>query len=236
MNKITDIEIIEEINMALNEKRVPKIIHRLLLYDTEIPSAVIDTVERFEKINADFFHVLWKEEDVRRILTPDELEMYSSYTKNIQRADFARYIVIKHVGGIYVDLDVESNLPFMSFYNIYKSDDLFFIENERTLEQIESSKKYRIRNNIGESKTRIANCVLMGLKNSKNYKDILDLCSARHTLDILEPYDIIYTTGPDVVTTVINKKPLVKKISRFDSDRHFFHRCVGHWRENNTII
>jgi len=236
MNKITDDEIIVEIKLAARVNRVPKIIHRLLLYDESIPLDVKDTVDRFEKVNADFFHVLWAEEDIKRILTSNELEIYTSYTKNIQRADFARYIVLRNIGGIYVDLDVEANKSFNGFYETYKAGDLFFKEKDKTPEQIESSKNIPIRKGISELKSRVGNCVIMSMKNSDNIEAIINICYDRHAITVTEPYDILYTTGPDVVTTSLSDKIFVKKLSLSESDLYFYHRCVGHWRENKITI
>lgn len=36
---------------------------------------------------------------------PDLLELYVSYPKPVQRADLARYCLLKHFGGLYADID-----------------------------------------------------------------------------------------------------------------------------------
>ena len=46
---------------------------------------------------------------------------------------------------------------------------------------------------------------MMSKSHSKNMQKILDLCKERKDLEIKEDYDILYTTGPDVVSEVFDK-------------------------------
>ena len=34
------------------------------------------------------------------------LQLFNSFPKNVERADFFRYLVLYHYGGVYVDIDV----------------------------------------------------------------------------------------------------------------------------------
>jgi hypothetical protein len=42
---------------------------------------------------------------------PSYLQLFNSFPKNVERADFFRYLVLYHYGGVYVDIDVECVVP-----------------------------------------------------------------------------------------------------------------------------
>lgn len=42
---------------------------------------------------------------------PDYLTLYDGYPLPIQRADFVRYLLLRHYGGVYVDMDFEALRP-----------------------------------------------------------------------------------------------------------------------------
>ena len=60
---------------------VPNVIHRLLLYDKEIPSNMMPIIREFNARNNEFYHVLWKESDLLAIMNEHELSIYNSYKK-----------------------------------------------------------------------------------------------------------------------------------------------------------
>jgi hypothetical protein len=73
--------------------------------------------------------------------------------------------------------------------------------------------------------------------NSIEINDILDLCKERSKLTISEDYDILYTTGPDVVSTVYdNHKNDIIYVPLSISTKYFSHLCVGHWRDENSFF
>ncbi|XP_013420829.1 mannosyl phosphorylinositol ceramide synthase CSH1-like [Lingula anatina] len=58
---------------------------------------------------------LWTDESSKRFIYkryPWFLEKYRSYDQEIKRADAARYFILYHFGGLYVDLDYECLRPF----------------------------------------------------------------------------------------------------------------------------
>ena len=60
-------------------------------------------------------HVLSQDHDNRELIKrvdPEFLPSYDAYKYPIQRADAVRYYILKHYGGIYVDLDMQANASF----------------------------------------------------------------------------------------------------------------------------
>ncbi|HEX4766820.1 MAG TPA: glycosyltransferase [Lichenihabitans sp.] len=92
---------------------VPKLIHQTWR-DAEIP-------ERFKAFSVSWLrhhpgwdHRLWTDADLRALVAerePDFLPVFDGYTRPICRADAGRYILLKHLGGLYVDLDFECFRP-----------------------------------------------------------------------------------------------------------------------------
>jgi mannosyltransferase OCH1-like enzyme len=55
-------------------------------------------------------HILWTDESARQFMKthyPQHLANYDSYKYPIQRVDAARYFILYHYGGIYIDMDIE---------------------------------------------------------------------------------------------------------------------------------
>ena len=54
-------------------------------------------------------YVYWTDDLIEKFILrkyPEALHLYLSYSRNVQRYDMARYLILHHFGGIYVDLDI----------------------------------------------------------------------------------------------------------------------------------
>ena len=222
---------------------IPPVVHRIRLYDSEFPHDILDCLDNFQKLNPQFYHVLWNEQSIIDIMDENEKLIYKNYSKKIQKADYARYIVLKYYGGIYCDYDIEVEQSIYTLYDKYKNDDIILFE-EVTLNANDmiDSLKYSIRNNIPEVPLRIANYIMASKPNSIGINYILKLCKERSVLKLNEDYDILYTTGPDVVSTVFDKHKNDKWLSHLSyiplsiSVKYFSHLCAGHWRDENQFF
>lgn len=62
----------------------------------------------WETLNPDWRYMFWSDEDLRRFMAtefPELLPMFDGYARPVQRADLARYCLLKHYGGVYADID-----------------------------------------------------------------------------------------------------------------------------------
>jgi hypothetical protein len=89
--------------------RVPRIVHCIWL-GSRIPPRLKRVVETWRIMNPEYLHLLWGDEDV-----PLE-HMYNAVAfqkaKNQgQRSDILRYELLYALGGVYVDVDVQSLAP-----------------------------------------------------------------------------------------------------------------------------
>jgi mannosyltransferase OCH1-like enzyme len=88
---------------------IPRIIHQSWK-TTEIPVETykVHWVESWKELHPDWRHILWTDEDNRRLVAehyPQYLGFYDQLHPPIKKADFCRFLYMHHLGGVYVDLD-----------------------------------------------------------------------------------------------------------------------------------
>lgn len=217
----------------------PMVIHRILAYDDKFPKKDRDCLEKFyDAFSKYFIQVIWFKNDLLSIMSFDEMRVFLAYKKNIQRADFGRYVVLERFGGIYSDFDIEINERSADaiLHVIQRHNDkecILFEELVLSESFVEETKKFPIRKGIPEERVRIANYFMISKPNSKFVQDVIDLCIKRSNEDLKTDYDVIYTTGPDVVSTIFDLKKKNANLLKFDkksSDAIFSHKAHGHWR------
>ncbi len=92
---------------------IPKIIHQTWK-TIEIPIQWKEFQESWQRLHPDWRYILWTDADNRCFIQknyPEFLDIYDTYSYDIQRADAVRYFILRHFGGIYADLDLECLRP-----------------------------------------------------------------------------------------------------------------------------
>lgn len=93
---------------------IPKIIHQTWKNEN-IPDEWIFHTNTWKWNHPDWEYKLWTDQSVLDFITelyPQYLDKYLKFPFNIQRADFLRYLVVYHFGGVYADIDYECLRPF----------------------------------------------------------------------------------------------------------------------------
>jgi len=93
---------------------LPKQVHQMWKTDI-VPKKWKRHNNHCKKINPTYKFILWSDGDIEQLFKdyyPWFLPMYYSYPYNISRTDAARYFIIYHYGGVYLDLDIECKVPF----------------------------------------------------------------------------------------------------------------------------
>jgi len=92
----------------------PKIIHQVWHVmpgrDPNIPAKWLSSQQNWIKYHPDHEYILWtnqKSRDYVARMEPNFLQTYDNLEFEIQRIDAIRYVFLKHMGGIYSDLDLE---------------------------------------------------------------------------------------------------------------------------------
>jgi len=93
---------------------IPKIIHQTWKNNI-IPEEYISYQQKVKDLHPGWEYRLWTDEDNLELVRnhyPDFLKIYTELPKNIMRADAIRYLIMDHIGGVYLDLDYEMFKPF----------------------------------------------------------------------------------------------------------------------------
>lgn len=90
-------------------QRIPRIIHQTWKTQ-DVPLHWNQTVATVRQYNADTFEYrLWTDDDMHKFVREKEPYFYEhtflTYPFNIQRIDAFRYVILYHLGGIYIDMD-----------------------------------------------------------------------------------------------------------------------------------
>ena len=103
-------------NVTWPRPRIPRVIHQT--YRTyAVPAIWNRTVQSVMKMNANAFtYHRWSHADMDTFVRQHEPQFYwntfVSYRYDIQRIDSFRYVLLFHVGGIYIDMDNACHRPF----------------------------------------------------------------------------------------------------------------------------
>ncbi|MEP3113747.1 glycosyltransferase [Nisaea sp.] len=218
--------------------QLPMVIHRTLLFDSDFPTATQSDIASFEQFSHDFVKVLWREPDLLDILTPSQQRLYTSYTTRIQKADLARYCILQAWGGVYADFDVQLNRPLSELILLCDREFLAVEETSLSPQFRQHTASYPIRQILPEEERpeatlRIANYIIASIRNSTVWEPVFELCKQRGHLPVECDYDVIFTTGPDIVSSAIGAllpDDRICILEKASTDDLLLHRAAGHWR------
>ncbi|MDB9372523.1 glycosyltransferase [Nodularia sphaerocarpa] len=192
-----------------------------------------------------FKFLQWGRNDVEQFVDsyfPEISTLYRNLPFSIQRADIIRYMLMYELGGIYADLDivpVKKNIADL-FVKYPQAKILLITESILLKEQcIEFGHKHKIRQGVTEEPVRVANYFLISREpKHKFWLDVLEEIKSRASLSIQESYDILYTTGPAMLTTVYHqtvaqKYPDIVLLSEAEAGEYIRHVKTGSWRFKN---
>lgn len=174
-----------------NDIQVPLIMHRMWRDDSitnpdtsELPlrwhTAFNNCSEQYHGRN--WTTVLWTDETIRAFLVrryPDFVPVYESYPYNIQRVDAARYFILYHYGGVYLDLDIECR-PRKDLTVLVKS-----------MERLGKVAMAPLTKPIG-----LSNDVLFASKASPFFKKLIDALPSKNKWYGLPYLTVMFSTGP----------------------------------------
>ncbi|MDR2038637.1 MAG: glycoside transferase family 32 [Bacteroidales bacterium] len=89
--------------------KVTKTVHQIWTTH-ELPAQFKNFAESWKIFLPDWEYKLWSHKENREFVAefyPEFLAKYDSYPRDMQRIDAAKYLILKKLGGIYADTDVE---------------------------------------------------------------------------------------------------------------------------------
>ena len=167
-------------------------------------------------------------------------KIYQRLPTAIQRCDLARPLLLEKYGGIYSDLDVHPYRDLDWLCGLYPHANVLLIE-EVTLTRgssVRRGNRFAIRQGQPELRLRVANFWMASVAGHPFWQEVMELVEERSHLAIQHDYDVIYTTGPDVISEVYHrtfqKYDDLALVPRAIARRFFRHRTHGSWRVQQT--
>ena len=229
-------------------------IHRTLLWDDCEPSPLMPMICSVRSHTLGLSHVMWNTEQVEHIVhsNPD-LKFYFNYQRRIMRADLARYLILLKYGGAYFDLDIHMHRRITSFFEETKQDIsvnmrdsqyciLFEEHRWKSTDEAVDQKEQPIRLFLEpeyqtEALTRVANYAMICTPEHPFMHRIIQVCKERSHLKATDDYDVLFITGPDVVSHIYHtatpsflREHNVILISLEEHNKFITHHHVGNWR------
>lgn len=220
---------------------IPKIIHHIWMGKNTIPDVNLYCANSIKEMNHDFDYILWKDDDVDKVMKNDFPEYYDKFNelpRMIMKIDMFRYFLMYKYGGLYTDMD----------YLMFKPFDLL---NENVV--IPCNREDENGNPIC-----LGNCIFASQPNHPYWKSLMD------TLFTIDRTKLDYNTDKNIDGFVLGTGPMFvfamwKKYSKINDDicvskRKLFHPptkndqqhieelkrngcygmhiCTGLWRNN----
>ena len=229
-------------------------IHRTILWDDCEPLSLMPMVCSVRKHTQSFSTVLWNAAHLDMLIRANpQYAFYDRYPRRIMRADLARYLIMLTCGGVYFDLDIRMHRPIEAIYAYLQHHSqahapmkeyciLFEEHRWSSASEAVNETSEPIRNCLPpeyrtEALTRVANYAFLCTPGHPFIAKVLELCKARAGMEAKNDYDVLFITGPDVVSHVFHTAPAsfleahnVILIPREKHDEFITHHHVGNWR------
>lgn len=199
-------------------------------YKTRVlPERWKDTPETWQTLHPDWTYMFWTDEDNRTFVErvdPTFLPLFDAYPYPIQRADAIRYYILKHYGGIYVDLDMQANQSFEPVF--------------RELEQQNKETGLFHSCNSVLSHSLLTNSIMIATPQSTFFDKVIEVMKARahsssfHFYTLFPHTTIFKTTGPSLVNDTYSSLAHCVK-NKQHTFSHFLHSCFSHFLHSCNV-
>jgi len=198
---------------------IPKIIHQIWLQgENNIPEDYPNYSGSWKEKNPEFTYIMWDNDMIVELIKktfPQFMVIYDSYPKLVQKVDAAKYIILYHFGGIYIDMDLECIHNLSGLLNSYDNNTCECVLLKCDMNILTRLTFYSTTNDI------MQNCFAMSVPNFYLWKSCINLMSIEDinigNYELLEKY-IFRTTGPGLLTNAYHNLKDKSKIYLLDTD------------------
>lgn len=222
-----------------NESEIPKLLHftwGFLSDSAKLPDHYQTIFDVWKRLHPSWEMRLNFPKDAEQLAAKYDHFPYFNYRRGIQRCDACRPMLMHQIGGVYTDLDVVPHQSLDIIKALYPDASVVFCE-ETTLSQQVARKigaMQPIRNNKPELPKRVANYFMASKPGHPIWLEVLELMRQRSALPVRTDYDIIYTTGPDIISEIAHRAEQcysdIVIIPRPVIDQIITHHRSGSWR------
>lgn len=210
--------------------------------DAPLPAREQHVHDAFLALNPGWSINVYSPEFVESAITGHPYEsLYHGLPRGIQRCDIARPLMLEKFGGVYSDLDVQPRHTLDQFCGKFPDAGVILVE-EVTLTRASSIRRgnrHPIRHGRPELRVRVANFWMASVPGHPFWGDVLSLMKERSRLEVRTDYDVIYTTGPDIISEVYertrDKYDDVVLVPRRTARRFLQHDSHASWRGQDEV-
>jgi mannosyltransferase OCH1-like enzyme len=193
----------------------------------------------------DFAIKLWDKKACEALLRdhyPEWIAFYKAAPRRVMCADLIRYLILHHEGGWYFDADCAPRaghgLPALGNSARFVA----FVEQTVSAQAaLAAAANEPIRHGRPELQQRIANYAIGSVAKHELWVRVAAniqrrwntwVAMAANPKQLVRDYDILYITGPDVLTDTIAESPPgdVTIVPKQVADTIVVHKCAGTWR------
>jgi inositol phosphorylceramide mannosyltransferase catalytic subunit len=196
---------LEKLQIGGTPVEIPRIIHRMWPNDEflkqdnlEITSNFNRCIDLYRKRSQSWTTVLWTDHSIREWLQthyPQFISTFDAYPFQIQRVDAARYFILYHYGGVYMDMDI----------GCYRTKDIGDL-----VDYMEASGKL-----VALPQTDpvgLSNDVMFASKNSAFFREAIDALPTKNRWFGIHYLTVLYSTGSLFLSLLYyNQKPLERR-------------------------
>jgi len=228
------------------EKPFPRHFIRVFGFLGDHPNFFEDSRALWSQRYPEWGHIVVTPPEARALVKRHFGETLDQYDQSlpIQKCDIARYAALFQYGGVYMDADVTPGPSHLESI-LARHDNASVVVFEEAIlspeEAAEVAAVQRIRKGDAEDRQRIANYFFIAKPRDAFWKVLMK--EVWHRLDVNrvleDDYDVLYTTGPDVVTSVVHRFLYGTKnyhsyslhiVVRPEDQKYFRHEARGSWR------
>lgn len=193
---------------------IPKIIHQIWFQgQDQLPKKYDKNIQTIKSNHPNWTYKLWDDIQIRKIIPDKYLDMYNSYQYMHQKIDFAKYVILYEIGGVYLDIDVVSVRPLDKLLDDFKDKEL--IVGNLNMNQVESFV-------LCYESSCINNGIIISSQYNEIMKKIIEACDENKDYVWYNPRILLNlsyklscinsTTGPFLFNYVIKKNPSDKTL------------------------
>jgi inositol phosphorylceramide mannosyltransferase catalytic subunit len=194
--------------------------------ESNIPEKYEKFYKSCMKINSNYKRIIWDSETIKDLIKnnyPEYLNFYEKLPLMVQKIDFAKYVILYHYGGVYIDMDVKclKNIDDLK----KKFPDADFIVSELPMNKIEL-KSIKLINNLNKrvkkmKRNKLINNGIILSKKKLDFlliliEEIINNFYYKHNKNLRDIY-IFVTTGPIIFTNVILNYKGISNIKVIDN-------------------
>ena len=212
--------------------QIPLIIHRMWK-DDRIPDQWKGPYEKCKETyeQRNWTTILWTDATIRSFLKENYeyfLPTYDSYPYDIQRVDAARYFILYHYGGVYLDLDI-----------IHCREGRDITDLVRVMEKMQAYSMFPITDPVG-----VSNDVMFASKRNRFFLRLIETLPEKNRWFGLPYLTVLYSTGPMFLSLACMDYPVTKTevlalsstLYSKTSERYFHHLKGSTWHSVDASV